>query len=183
MSSTRSLLQQKQSIDLDSEATVILFREKSASVAVKTVQSACDLPLSVHCWGWLNPRPNGRFSSAEYSISADRRKSQPVSNLSSVSHFASSFWTLDKADIWITRKCPRETNQRVLPRGGDIECTRGRGLWRPRRPPRPSCASSLLLRPSLACRRRRWPPDGFLPRRTSTMDTATESIRRCYRET
>ena len=75
MSSTRSLLQQKQSIDLDSEATVILFREKSASDAVKTVQSACDLPLSVHCWGWLNPRPNGRFSSAECSISADRCKS------------------------------------------------------------------------------------------------------------
>ena len=48
MSSTRSLLQQKPTIDIDSEAAVIIrFREKSASVVAVTENSPISVPFPI----------------------------------------------------------------------------------------------------------------------------------------
>ena len=55
-------MQQKPSIDLDSEAAVILFRKKSASVAMKNVQGVTDMHTMVkfqsesHKTFWSNIR-------------------------------------------------------------------------------------------------------------------------------
>ena len=42
-----------------------------------TAAPGCSFPLSLFSHSWHNPRPNGWFCSAEYSISTDRGKLQP----------------------------------------------------------------------------------------------------------
>ena len=52
-------MQQKPSIDLDSEAAVILFRKKSASVAMKTVQYQFRFRFLQAASGLLTRRESG----------------------------------------------------------------------------------------------------------------------------